>query len=380
LHVRDFMPRDATSMDNSDAEPIDGEPPGDLTTQARKQLEEALSRSEEIAARLAGELHPAFAHAVDEDAVRGYPGLSGLVPAAGLTRMERVVEARFAQLIAEDPRAAVEQYLALAHEDFGSDCYVNADLALSLLPEYARNKEFRTIFHRATYAPASHLTRQLAIPEILQRDRSGRPLALFLAGGPSSGKTTVSKGALKSLLDVTSIIVDSNLATMARGTELVGAAIGQGLRPQLLFIYTPMRLVERFVLGRLRKNGRPISAHTMGDNHHEAQLTFLKLEQMYRDKADFLVFANEGKPGEMEEKTLEFLRERSYAAQGEHGSKQALAQRFQGYVIREWLSGNLTIVEALASGWSAVGEESLRQLEEGVERVRKGSWRAEAAA
>ncbi|QIF03356.1 zeta toxin family protein [Roseimicrobium sp. ORNL1] len=367
-------------MDSSDAAPINLENQRKLVACAWKQLEDALSRSEETAARLASELHPEFLRAVDEDAMHGYSGLPGLVPAASLTRMERVVEARFAQLIAVDLKGAVEQYLALAREDFGSDCYVNADLALSLFPEYARDHEFRTIFHRATYAPVSHLTRRLAIPQILRRDRKGRPLGLLLAGGPSSGKTTVSKGALKTLLDVTSIIVDSNLATMARGIELISAAIEQGLRPQVIFIYSPMYLVERFVLRRLRKNGRPISANTLADNHHEAQVTFLKLEQMYRDRADFLVFVNEGKPEEIEEKSLEFLRERSYASQGENGSKQLLAQRFREHVIREWLRGNLTTVETLASGWSAVGEESLRKLEEGADRIRKGERRTEATA
>ena len=351
-----------------------------LKERAKDELESALARGWVVANRFLSELNPEFLQAVTDDATKGYPGLPGLAPAAGLERIERIVEARFCQLIADDVAGAIRAYRALAREDFGSDRYVNADLALSLLPEYAADKEFRTVFHRATYAPVSYLTRQLVVPEILKNESTGRPYALFLAGGPASGKSTVSKGALKKSLRASAVIVDSNLATMQRGTAFLDMALKAGLRPYVAFVYRPWEGVEQSVLSRLREQGRPISARTLAGNHYEAQQTFLSLAELYDGQADFAVFSNEGGIQDVDKKTLEFLRERSYAFQGENGCKEALARRFQEHVVREWRRGNLTTVEAIASGFDSVDYGGLGRLEAASKGLREEAREADASS
>jgi hypothetical protein len=346
----------------------------------KRELEEALTRTRAIADRFLQELRPEFAQAVEEDAPNGYPGLDGLAPTKGLSREERIIEARFAQLIADNPEDAVKSYRALAVEDYGSDRYLNGDLARSLLPEYATDAEFRTIYDRATYAPASYLVRRLVMPDILNGDNTGLPYALFLAGGPSSGKSTISKEMLKDTLESSAVIVDSNLATMERGGEFLNAAIDAGLRPQVVFIYTPFQKVEQLVLSRLRKNGRPIPAETLAGNHYDAQQTFIKLADIYEGKADFAVLANEGELADVTEKNLEFLRQRTYASQGDKGSKQYLASRFREHVIREWLGGRLTAVEAIASGWSNVDAEGLGRLQEASQSAQGAARETDASS
>lgn len=59
---------------------------------------------------------------------------------AGLTPEQRLIEASFAQQIADDPKKTVGEYSKLAVPEAGTPRYINTDLAREVFPPYANDK------------------------------------------------------------------------------------------------------------------------------------------------------------------------------------------------------------------------------------------------
>jgi hypothetical protein len=312
------------------AAPVPGEGEGHVPPQGTAPEEETSSRSkpakpedlasvsaaqqalQKMTAKAEPRLSPEFRQAVENDAQLGYPGLSGIRPAKGLTRQERILEADFAQRIAQDPQAALATYHRMAQKDFGSENYISADLARELYPAYANDKAARLVLGRSTAAVTPYLAK-LAFEETLAKGPTPeKPLALFLAGGPASGKTTVVNRRLSVTKQRSALVYDSPFANFKNARTAILQAIDAGFKPDVIFVYRPFELATRNMLERTVKEGRPVDPAYMARAHYEAQGTFLRLARELEDKANFTVWDNSGHVGDIQKISIDDLRNKSY--------------------------------------------------------------------
>lgn len=273
-------------------------------------------------------LTPPFRKAMENDAVKGYPGLEGLTPSKGLTREERVMEAHFAQIIAANPVGFAERYRILAEQETGHDGYVNADMARDLYGPYRNNKEMRAFLEKATIAPAGYVAQNLAWKNALRRSEvDPRSEAVFVVGGMASGKSTravmtpgVQKGA--------AVIYDSVLGNYERAKIAIQQALDAGLFPRVFFIWRPFSSAVEGMLGRLVSEGRPVSVRSMAEGHFNAQQVFLRLADEFSEdeRLGFDVLKN-FYPGDARMVSVDELRAASYSnSDGKSGSRETQAQ------------------------------------------------------
>jgi N12 class adenine-specific DNA methylase/DNA repair protein RadC len=337
----------------------------------RFTLDEALDYKQQIADRMEAELTPEFLAAVETSLQSGkppvYPGLDKAMPSPNLDRENRIIEARFFQQIAENPGKAMAAYLRLAKEDFGNTRYLNADLARSVFPEYAANQNFRTIFDAATIAPAGYLTLGLLYPRFLtQRKNPNLNRVVMLAGGPSSGKTTVAHELLKDSLSEAVAIVDSVMGSVGGSRYLINTALQAGIRPTVYFVYRPFESAAIHALKRLVQSGRPVHVEATANLHYNAQKTFAELLKEYADTVVFRVLANDGTKEDIRLESLDFLLERAYYNADETPGN--LARSYGRIVDNEYDQGGLTSAEH-AAAWGRLGR---RGDQEGQSQTRSG--------
>ncbi len=349
------------------------------------EFDDVLQKKADVAAKMLAELTPAFRAEVERSLLTGqppkYPGLDKAMPSPNLDRESRIVEARFFQRIAQNPGAAMAAYLKLAREDFGSPRYLNADLARSVLPEYAapENSWFRTVFDSATIAPAGFITLGLLYPRFLtQRKNKNLNQVVLLAGGPSSGKTTVAQNQMRPALDKAVAIVDSVMGSVGGSNYLINTALNAGIRPVVAFIYRPFEHAALHALKRLVKTGRPVNVEATSRLHYEAQKTFFALEAQHRAEVMFRVYANDGGLNEIRPVPLDFLRNQAYYLYDD--SPANLAGSYGRIVESEFQKGGLSPSQYGAARWGRVAGRDRHEIEQEADRRGSQDGTADSAA
>ena len=193
-------------------------------------------------------------------------------------------------LTAEEQKAANELYEILrgpgadAAYDKLPDSMVgkilNADIARELSPRYQTIAD-RTLFTRATYDPARDYVFKRFGRELKKRN-SG--IAIILAGGAASGKTT----SIKSILSVANLVFDSNCADLSKGKSLVDTAVKYNWIVLVVYIHRNFKVAVESMLKRAISTGRAIplrceSGSDLATLHYNAQRTFVELDRIYAD-------------------------------------------------------------------------------------------------
>jgi RNA polymerase sigma factor (sigma-70 family) len=330
-----------------------------LTTPDVGVHDETTQRAQADLERIAGaaerQLQPAFREAVEADGKNGYPNLPGFLPAAGLTRPERIIEAHFSQIIASDKAGMLARYRKLAQVDFGTPHYDNADLARDLYPPYKSNPRFRLVLERSTIAPAGYVALGMEFSSVLRAERNpAKPYAMFLAGGMASGKTTSVNAALPELKNESALIYDSTFSNFDRASMTLEQSLAAGLRPVVVFVYRPFEAASQGVIDRLIKTGRPVRLAQQGNVHFDAQQTFFKLQDQFGDRVDFKVLFNDGKLEDIREEPVDALRAVAYSNSGET-SRENLERTYGEQINRHYAAGRLDAAQyrALRSGSAA---------------------------
>jgi N12 class adenine-specific DNA methylase/DNA repair protein RadC len=351
-------------------QPVDTETTLAKSSVAVEQFKAAVQQVETTATRLEAELTPDFRAAVDESIRTGQPprypvpaGMPPPIPSPSLDRANRIIEARFFQQIFADPGKAMAAYLRLAQADFGNPRYLNADLARSVLPDYAAHNWFRTAFDGGTIAPAGYLTLGLLYQRFLkQRKNVSLNNVVLLAGGPSSGKTTVAKKLLKPELETAVAIVDSVMGSPGGAAYLINSALQAGIRPRAVFVFCPFEKAALHALKRLVENGRPVHVKSTAKLHVSAQKTFLELAASRSTDVSFKMLVNDGVLNDIREEPLDFLRERAYHIADENAAEN-LARSYGELVEREFDYAGLTPSQYAASRWGRLALENLGEIE-----------------
>jgi hypothetical protein len=314
-------PEEETSSRSKPAKPAPG---GTLTDWIDRRVPDiskddaASHRAErtygEIAQQAQGALRPEYQRAVAEDGRNGYPGVPGLRPAAGLTNEQRIIEAHFAQLIAQDPQGMLERYRQLAEKDFGTPDYYSTDLARKMYPPYAGDRRARLVLEPSTTGPAGYLAMKLGMDAQLKAPRTpDKPYGVLLAGAPGSGKTTSVKSLLKPDLQHSAVIVEGIMARYEPAKARLEQFIAAGLQPEVVFVYRPFESASRDVITRTAKSGRPIALANMGVTHYQSQEVFFRLAEEFEGRADFKVLFNDGKVENIKERSLDELWKKTYS-------------------------------------------------------------------
>ncbi len=313
---------------------------------ATREIEELRSRERRVADSAELNLSPEFKQAVEDDAVNGYPGLQGFHPNKGLTRNERVIEAHFAQMIAQDKEGMLQKYEQLAEKEFGAG-YVNADLARDLYPAYRDDAKNRLFLDRATLAPAGYVSLGMEFSKIIRAPRDPqKPYAMFLSAGMANGKSTVVNHYLAKAKSRSALTYDSTMQNFARAKEAIDASLASGLQPMVVYVYRPFGQAIDSVINRMIKIGRPVAMDKFGQVHAASQKVFFDLVSHYGDQVDFKIVANDGKLEDIREIPIAALRKLAYENTGEN--TESISRKYGEEIERNLTAGRIDAAQARA--------------------------------
>ena len=252
-----------------------------------------------------------------------YTELEGFQPAPGLSRDERMIEAHFAWMIANDTEGMLAQYEELAADEFAASGYVGADLARNLYPEYAKSKRLRLALDRATISPTGWLMMRRAWPKALADTNPDHTAVLLLAGGMASGKTTAAQQGDdvggSSLLAGVADRVFYGYGALKWSIEEVQKA---GKTPVARFVYRPFEKAAEGAILRAIKSGRPV--HGLGAAHYNAQQAFLRAHSEFAASGvSFAVYLNDGGIADIRSTVVDALAARAYGPTGDERRKQS---------------------------------------------------------
>ncbi len=197
-----------------------------------------------------------------------------------LTKPEAAIEKGFSELLVNDVDCNVIRYLVR----FGR--VVDTDRARELCMEYRQSEETRTLWSRATYAPAKFLSDEVfwRILEVF-KFFSEPGSVMFTSGGSGSGKTT----ALAAINTPFDLLVDGTLTDCDGATEKIQAVIDLGFTVTVLHVYLRFDEAVRRVIDRAIMHGRAVTMDNLAMTHFRARETFLKLASLFETKANFRI-------------------------------------------------------------------------------------------
>lgn len=231
-------------------------------------------------------------------------------PMPGLNEEQRAVELRLGETL-KTPEAT-EQYNALPGARGGR--LLNVDEARFLAPEYAANKEGRTLHTLSTQRPsAAWIERRYQ--ELLAKPATG--FVRFMAGGGGSGKSFFLDQREEA--GAAEIIFDGVMANFNKAVARIDAALASGRPVVISYVHRDAQAAARGVAARFDETGRWVPSQVLAEDHVNAQDTVIALAEHYKDNpgVDIEIFDNRGTPGVL---TLDKLSDLRYNKSGESGA------------------------------------------------------------
>ncbi len=218
---------------------------------------------------------------------RGRGGLN-IEPMRGLSPDERQAEQAFSRQLEADPEAAAQQYAQIPDTQGGK--VLNVDIARELFEPYAKDRESRARYSRATHAPASALIDMLYRRRLNDPETAGKPV-VFLAGGGGSGKSTVQR-MFGEAMEKAGIIMDNTLSGYEGAKRRVSEALASNHPVKIYYVHRPIEAAVGAFVERAKTEGRSIPIDRIAANHFNAQKTLGKLAADFGDKIDIHVIDN----------------------------------------------------------------------------------------
>jgi 2'-5' RNA ligase len=194
------------------------------------------------------------------------------------------------QQFVSNPEGMVQKYLDTFRKDENTAIHINGDNAKELFEGYNKTNV-------VDYDIAGGNLAKLTYRKALELVRNNSKPILFSAGGPGSGKSSVTN----SIQNDFSIYFDSNLANFERSVQRIDEALATGKKVLIEYIYrNPELAYTKGVLRRYENNDpRTVPIETHIKQHIAARDTALKLYEYYKNNDDVAVeFYDNSKIGE----------------------------------------------------------------------------------
>lgn len=260
--------------------------------------------------------------------------------ASSLPVVERQIEARLADKVVNDYRGSVDEYSRLPEAEGGK--VLNVDTARELSPDYAANRDTRSMLSSAVHEPASHFIKQLYAERLAEMPPGSK--VMFTAGGTGAGKSTAidSIPSIRSLKDESYLVYDTNMNGLESSIKKIEQALEAGAKVEIVHIQRdPIDALVSGALPRAARSGRtvPLSAHEA--THAGSAKTIAELAQKYADdpRVSIRVLDNTKGRGEAKEATVEFVKGFNY---------NKLRERLVSALEKEYQNGRIS--EAIYRG------------------------------
>jgi hypothetical protein len=238
---------------------------------------------------------------------------AGIPRAESLPPLDRQIETRLADKIAQDYPAAVREYSALPDAKGGK--VLNVDTARELSPDYGTSRESRSLLSAAVHEPASHFIKQLYAEKLAELPKGAT--VMFTSGGTGAGKSTAINDvpSVKTREDAAAIVYDTNMNGLKSAQSKIEQALAAGGKVEIVHVQRdPVDALVKGALPRAMRMGRavPLDAHEV--THIGAAETVVKLSEIYKSdpRVSIRVLDNTNGRGGANEAGIAFVQQFDY--------------------------------------------------------------------
>lgn len=247
-------------------------------------------------------------------AARDVAGIPDQIPRAeSLPPLDRQVETRLADKIAQDYPAAVREYSALPDAKGGK--VLNVDTARELSPDYGTSRESRSLLSAAVHEPASHFIKQLYAEKLAELPKGAT--VMFTSGGTGAGKSTAINDvpSVKTREDAAAIVYDTNMNGLKSAQSKIEQAMAAGGNVEIVHVQRdPVDALVKGALPRAMRMGRAVPLDAHAATHIGAAETIVKLSEIYRSdpRVSIRVLDNTNGKGGANEAGIAFVKQFDY--------------------------------------------------------------------
>ena len=175
---------------------------------------------------------------------------------------------------------------------------ISADDMRELFPQYAESAASRSTHSVSVHEAVTAMAQELYERALAIDDPRRNNAVLFTAGGVASGKTTATRtiDQVQQAANSAQIVYDSTMRRYSSAQKRVRQALAADKSVSIVYVYTPIELSARWLVNWAVETGRVIPAAAAARSHWQSQLTFLKLQEDFEDRAavSFLLVDNSG--------------------------------------------------------------------------------------
>lgn len=268
------------------------------------------------------------------------PADQAIPRADNLQPQDRIIESVFAEKIASDYPAVVDEYSALSDSQGGK--ILNVDTAREMSPDYSAGRDARSLLSSAVHEPASYFIKQLYADKLAAMPKDST--VMFTSGGTGAGKSTAINNVseVKAVMDRSYLVYDTNMNSLKSAIQKVNQALSRGAKVEIVHVQRdPIDALIKGALPRAMRMGRsvPLSAHEA--THIGSAETIIKLSEHYKDdpRVNIRILDNTNGKGRTKQANIDFVKGFDY---------NGLRERLISSLHKEYQNGNIN--EAIYAG------------------------------
>lgn len=239
--------------------------------------------------------------------------LAAMPRAKALPELDRKIESRLAEKIANDYPSAVMEYNALPDAMGGK--VLNVDTARELSPDYATSKESRALLSAAVHEPASYFIKQVYADRLAEMPPDST--VMFTSGGTGAGKSSAieQSPSAAQAMNAAHLVYDTNMNGFESAVGKIEQALAAGAKVDIWHVQRdPVDAMVNGALPRALHRGRavPLDAHEA--THIGSAETIIRLADHYQNdpRVSIRVLDNTRGKGNASEAPIEFVRTFDY--------------------------------------------------------------------